>query len=60
MKLTVEERKVLDGVVKDAPLRELFVWALWALFRKRKSNILIKNILRGMHWYAAFKIAKKS
>lgn len=60
MKLTTEERVILDGVVKDAPLSELLTWAMWGIFRKRKGDILIKNILRGMHWHAAFKIAKKS
>jgi len=57
-KLTSEQKQMMDRAIKFAPARQIFTWMWWEIFCRKKSDKLIKCIEVGMHWQAAFIIAK--
>lgn len=59
-RLTKEQKKSLDGVIKYASYGQLFTWLLWDLFDRKKSDKLIECIELGMSWQSAYKMALKS
>ena len=58
MGLNLEQREMMDRAIKDAPFKQMIIWAWWSIFYPRKSNKLIKCVEVGMHWRVSFEIAK--
>jgi hypothetical protein len=56
MKFTEEQKKV----IYYASYKELFIWLWWSIFYPAKSKKLLEAIDRGMHFRAAFNLAKNT
>jgi len=56
--LTEQDRKMYDRATELAPYRQLFMMAWWDIFYPKKREKLHKCIISGMHWGAAYTIAK--
>jgi len=59
MKLTPEDTKALDGVVKFAPKRQMLNIILWDIFKPKKMEAFMQGIRNGMSWKFAYERGKK-
>lgn len=57
-RLTEQDRKMYDRATQFAPAKQLFMMAWWDIFCPKKREKLHKCIATGMHWQAAYTIAK--
>jgi hypothetical protein len=59
MKLSPDDVKALDGVIKYARKREMFQCIIWCIFSQKKIEALVNGVKDGMSWRFAYERAKK-
>ena len=58
MKLTEQDKVMYDRATEFAPAKQLFMMVWWDFFYPKKREKLHRCITSGMHWQAAYTIAK--